>query len=222
MRQVIALCLGFALYGAAAQAGPPLLCHPFAIGDARSLPWGAGSDWNSPSAACDIRRLVADTLELLTPGAPVIVRMETLRRATIYSGKDSRVASALLSQLMARILNAEAGSRPDALAWFDAGYLVETYKQFDLAYQWKMLGAQKPANPAEGLDGREWVAKAIGLGGDRPAMEFAASLMQGNWPNEHLRRALAEASDGSLVARNLVQFGGGAKTLAEMRARYGK
>ena len=68
----------------AALAGPPLVCHPFEIGNARSLPW-SGSQWRSVDKSYDANRLVEDTRVLLTPQTPVLVRMETLRRATIYA-----------------------------------------------------------------------------------------------------------------------------------------
>ena len=67
-----------------ASAGPPLVCHPFDIGVARSLPWN-GTAWNlAGNENYDTRNLVRDTLAILDSGAPVIVRMETLRRASLY------------------------------------------------------------------------------------------------------------------------------------------
>jgi hypothetical protein len=59
-----------ALSPAAAQAGPPLLCFPMAIGEARSLAWGSGSGWNAPSPDYDRARLAVDTVALLGPRAP--------------------------------------------------------------------------------------------------------------------------------------------------------
>src|SRR5262247_953708 len=67
-----------------APAGPVLICKNYEIGAAKSLPWG-GSDWRSVKPDYDINRLVEDTLALLTPETPVIVRMETLHRAVIYA-----------------------------------------------------------------------------------------------------------------------------------------
>src|SRR5713226_1553845 len=64
-----------------AQAGPPLICHTFEIGQAKSLPW-ISHNWNlSGSENYDTKSLVRDTLEILGPDTPVLVRMETLRRA---------------------------------------------------------------------------------------------------------------------------------------------
>src|SRR5688572_20275282 len=82
-----------------ALAGPPLLCHPFDIGSARSLPWNDTAAWWNGRSDYDVRNLVADTQALLTPATPVIVRMETLRRAAIYASRDARVAAQLLKTL---------------------------------------------------------------------------------------------------------------------------
>src|SRR2546429_9404813 len=210
-------------FASTAEAGPPLVCHPFEIGNAKSLPWAQSQDWNSPKIGYDIAKLNEETIALLSPDVPVIVRMETLRRAVIYSEKDERVAYGLLSRLMARALDAGSSGRADALAWFDAGYLVETYKQARWMYE-KQSSWLSKQNLIQGMNGYAWVTKALQLGGDAAAMEFAASLMkEGAWPNEHFQKALAGAADGSLLARNLVaQFGNQAKSVAELRAKFGK
>ena len=205
------------------EAGPPLLCHPFELGDAKSLPWGGGQDWDSPKAGYEIGNLVQDSMALLSSDSPVIVRMETLRRAAICSTKDERVARELVLRLMARALNAGAGAngKSEALAWFDAGYLVETYKQAKWMFE-KHSDWLNKEGLTETMNGYTWVTKAIRLGGGDAGMEFAASLMKGNWPNEHFQRAVAGATEGSLLARNLVrQAGDRVKTFAELRARYG-
>src|SRR4051794_12294957 len=102
-RRTAALTL-VAVLGSAvpALAGPPLLCHPFDIGSARSLPWDGSSSWWQGKSGYSLQNLVADTEALLTPSTPVIVRMETLRRAALYASLDGKVAAALLSALTAR------------------------------------------------------------------------------------------------------------------------
>ena len=82
---------------------------------------------------------------MLGANTPVIVRMETLRRATIYGAKDQKIAYELLARLMARALNAESDGKTSAAAWFDAGYLVESLKQASFIYQWKMLEPRRQA-----------------------------------------------------------------------------
>src|SRR6185503_4586596 len=85
-----------------ALAGPPLLCHPFEIGTARSLPWDGTSSWWEGKPDYNLQNLVADTEAILTPSTPVIVRMETLRRAALYASLDSKVAANLLTSLTSR------------------------------------------------------------------------------------------------------------------------
>src|SRR5437764_4453776 len=109
--------LGFATFGAifTAQAGPPLICHAFHIGDAKSLPWGQNNaNWDNPDPHYNVQQLSADTLKLLNDSTPILARMETLRRAIIYGEKDHRVASDLLAKLRNR-----ATSNANALAYFD-------------------------------------------------------------------------------------------------------
>ena len=126
--------------------------------------------------------------------------MENLRRATIYAARDRKVAAELMTAIMGRA-EASNGSR-DALAWFDAGYLVESYRQASHIYKWDMLtrpsGRSGPsvAEP-NGTDGYALVQKAIAMTGTNPEMEFAASLMkEGDVAAEHRRRAMAGAKAG--------------------------
>ena len=203
-----------AIFGAlpqAAVAGPPLICHAILIGQAKSLPW-VSEGWKlSGKENYDTHHLVDDTLALLTPETQVIVRMETLRRATLYAQRDPMVAKRLLFTLRSRALDSDAQGRPDALAWFDYGYLVECYKQTG----W-MPGSQGEGSNvsvlAANLDGYAAVEKAISLRGraeDEPQMEFAAALigLEGPKPrlHEHAQRAADAASKGQdcLLAENL-------------------
>jgi hypothetical protein len=192
-----------------AVAGPPLICHAVDIGTANSLPW-TSSGWNlSGQETYDVSHLVPDTLALLAPSTPVLVRMETLRRATLYAQKRPPVATELLMRLEAR-----ARENPkDALAAFDFGYLAETYKQANWLQQhtdWLNVaggGETARANVAMKIDGYEWVRKAIALRGSDPQMEFAAALMTTEGArsehDRHLQNALAGAKADALLARNL-------------------
>ena len=97
-----------------ALAGPPLLCHPYEIGDNPSLPWG--NDAFSTSRSFDTKKLETETLKLLSADRPVIARMETIRRAAIYLEKGGD-AERLLSRLACRAMDAEAkGDSPAAAA----------------------------------------------------------------------------------------------------------
>jgi hypothetical protein len=189
----VAVLLGFTTF---AQAGPPLICHAIEIGQAKSLPW---VDFNHRgSTDYDLENLSRDTLALLDSRTSALVRMETLRRATIYARQDSQVAKELITRLQVRAVSSDAAGRPDALAWFDAGYLTEAYKQW--------MGKGEP-NAAAGSDGYSWVKKAISLSGSDPEMEFAAALITLQGPDrahrDHVRKAMAGAKNDPLLARNL-------------------
>jgi len=218
---VLSAVLGIA---GSALAGPPLICHTISIGDAKSLPWTSES-WNLAAGQnYDTRNLAADTLALLTPSTPVLVRMETLRRATIYARQDPQAAKELLVRLYARATDSDRTGHPDALAWFDAGYLVECYKQWigrDLPHLTD--GMRLDPNPAANLDGYAWVTRAIGLRGSDPEMEFAAALISLTPPHSndlrgHAQRAQAGASSDSLLAANLSSrfIGNRGETIVEM------
>jgi hypothetical protein len=190
---IAVVLVGFTTY---AQAGPPLICHPIEIGQAKSLPW---IDWNQKgTGGYDLKNLTRDTLAILDSSAPVLLRMETLRRATIYARQDPQVAKELLTRLQARAANSTDSGLSEALAWFDVGYLIETYQQW--------IGKAEP-NPAAGLDGYAWVKKAVRLRGQDPEMEFAAALITLTGPEsdhrEHARKAMAGASNDPLLAQNL-------------------
>jgi len=206
-----------------AKAGPPLICHSVEIGSAKSLPW-ISHDWNlSGGETYDTKNLVRDTLEILAPDTPVLVRMETLRRATLYARKDPLAAKELLARLHARATPAESSGRPDALAWFDLGYLAEAYKQW-IGQSW-MKVSKDEQNPAAGLDGYALVKKAIGLRGSDPQMEFAAALITLSGPAEehrqHALKAIAGAKIDPLLAQNLaIRFAGPqSQTISEMLAK---
>jgi hypothetical protein len=190
---IVTVLLGFTTF---AQAGPALICHPIEIGQAQSLPW---VEWNHRgSTGYDLKNVTRDTLAILDSNAPVLVRMETLRRATIYARQDSEVAKELSTRLQARAANSDAAGQPDALAWFDAGYLAEAYKQW--------IGKGEPS-PAVALDGYSLVRKAISLRGSDPQMEFAAALITLAGPEnvhqDHVRKAIAGATNDPLLAQNL-------------------
>ncbi|MDX2032367.1 MAG: hypothetical protein SF339_16955 [Blastocatellia bacterium] len=209
-----------------ALAGPPLICQTIEIGDAGSLPWG-GSQWRDVKRDYDLNRLVDDTLALLQPNTPVLARMETLRRATVYAVwskvdhevgmpvKDHRIADELLTRLMDRTREAVRNNQSPALALFDAGYLISCYQQAN--YQ--------PSAAAGGrLEGYSMVRKAAGFNVSPAEMQFALSLISRHPTRathpEHLQKAVAGAADGSLLARNLLKhFGKPGQNLAALRSQ---
>jgi len=222
----IALVAAVLCFAVAAQAGPPLICHTIEIGQAKSLPW-ISHNWNlSGGETYDTRNLVRDTLEILALDTPVLVRMETLRRATLYARKDPVAAKELLARLYARATSAESSGRPDGLAWFDAGYLAETYKQWigrNLPHMTD--GMRMDSNPAAGVDGYALVKKALALRGSDPQMEFAAALITLSGPTaehqEHALRAIAGATTDPLLAQNLATrfIGPQTETMSQLLAK---
>jgi len=196
-RRVAQLALAIATvfsFTTAALAGPPMICHAIEIGQAKTLPW-VNLNYHKGDGGYELKNLSADTIAILNSNAPVLVRMETLRRATIYARQDSLVAKELVTKLEAR---ASASGHENALADFDFGYLIETYKHW--------IGQNEP-NPARGLDGYAWVVKAIRARGGDPEMEFAAALITLSGPEsahqEHVQKATAGAKGDPLLAQNL-------------------
>ena len=216
LRRRLVIPLGvFALFATVAPvlAGPPLLCHPFDIGDARSLPWGP--DWSQGRSDYNVANLVGDTEAILTPATPVIVRMETLRRAALYASLDGKVARQLLQSLNARATAAErAGdsSPATAMALFDAGYLTETYRQISDLGRSSGWGARSAtiAGVIGKANGRSFMDRTIALRPDDGAIQFAAALVAASTDRsaclQHAARAREGASKDPLLAKNIKQL----------------
>jgi hypothetical protein len=198
-RPLLALAL-VAFVASPALAGPPLLCFPFDIGPATSLPWDKDNNqWKGMRADYDVSHLTADTVALLTPTTPILVRMETLRRAALYATKDDHVAHGLVDTLVFRAKkSANAAPADAALAEFDAGYLIETLKQ-------TTYFAPSTASIVETKDGYAMVQHSLTLRNNDPSIAFAAALM--TWGkadhNAHVQRAKAGATADMLLARNI-------------------
>jgi hypothetical protein len=185
-------------------AGPPLLCRPFDIGSATSLPWDGRTGWSQGRPDYPLQRLVADTEALLQPGTPVLVRMETLRRASIYASQDPAVAAALMDRLSAR-----ARLATDGLAGLDAAYAIEALRQVTMLAQTNefrgRIAGLKPV--LEGRDAAPLLAQSVHAQPSDPAVAFAAALiaMNTNMPayTAYAARARAGASRDALLARNI-------------------
>jgi hypothetical protein len=172
---VLTSFIGLFVLGARIHAGPPLICHGIDVPEGKSLPWGA--DTFTKSSSYNASNVVHDALELLAPQTPVLTRMETLRRATLYIDRNKSQADELLGHLMARALDAEAAGKPESLAWFDAGYIVQCYRQTGTP---RSFGpAVTKGEGASSIEGYSWVARAIALQGAKvdPALEVAAALV---------------------------------------------
>jgi hypothetical protein len=205
----LALVVTTLAIAAPAQAGPPLLCHPFDIGDAKSLPWDGATGLSTGRADYAIDRLVADTEALLVPATPAIVRMETLRRAAIYASRDRQVATRLLDRLTARVQASEQAGTPDPLAMLDAAYVTEAYRQIGMMGRNAGFG-DRPSNARAvvgALDGTTLMAKCLAARPDDAALAFAAALMAADKNRSayeaHARKARAGAASDPLLRRNL-------------------
>lgn len=213
LRFVAVLLIAIFLFSASALAGPPLVCHSFDIGDAKSLPW-IGHSWNlSGSETYNTKSLASDTITILDSNPVVLVHMETLRRATLYARKDPAAAKELLVKLVARANGPGNTTAAAALASFDAGYLAETYKAWI---------TKQEQNPAQGVDGYALLLQAIRARGNDPEMEFAAALIDLNRADgkqsQHASLALEGAKNDPMLARNLsIHFNGPqSETMSEM------
>ncbi len=203
--------IGMAAVARPALAGPPLLCHPFEIGSSASLPWRGTAGWFDAQPGYDVQHLVADTASLLTPSTPVIVRMETLRRAAIYASRDPEVAKQLLATLEERV-RAEEG-KTSALALFDAGYLTETFKESGRTASRSpgALGtkAGAAASAADHVDGYVLVQRSLALRPGDASIELASALIATSTRDrkalyaEHAQKARAGAQRDALLAKNL-------------------
>jgi len=198
-----------------AMAGPPLLCHPFDIGTAKSLTWDTSHGWQGRVGATNMKTLVADTEALLTPDTPVIVRMETLRRAAIYASTDATIATELLTRLQSRA----ASAQKNALETFDAGYLIETFRQISKMKGWtRDDGAQIQLTALQSLvekaDGEALIQQSLAARNGDPAIEFAAALIAGSYParradyHKHAEKARAGAAQDALLTKNLGHISG--------------
>jgi hypothetical protein len=201
-RQALAVLAAVLSFATPALAGPPLICHPFEVESGKLIAWGTGSGWNTPDRSYDIKRLVADTTAVLTPDAPILTRMENMRRATIYAMRDPVIANELLKAVTSRAL----ATTTDGRAWFDAGYLIESYKQAVHLREDRRpeLRAWAAVEETIRVDGYNWVKKAMAMSAPSAEMEFAASLMtQGSVASAHRAKAVAAAPKGSTLSRNL-------------------
>ncbi len=175
-----AFALLVCLATAPAWAGPPLICHAIPIGSQPSLPWTDAHGWNGTLPSYDIAHLERDTLALLAPSAQIEVRMETLRRATIYAARRSGLADALAAALMGRVMDAQANGTPDPSAWFDAGYFAETLGQAARIYP-LLHGSDRDEwmirSDVQQLDGLAWMRMAIRLGGGK-GMDSAVAMVE--------------------------------------------
>lgn len=216
----IGLCVALGA-AAAAALGPPIACHPVAIEKGAALPWDQGGKPTRKNVTLD--SIVKDFEAAVRDQPGVLVRMEALRRAAAFinghgNERSRQQAVALLfGAIAAKALDGEAAGKPDAKAWFDAGFLVQCCAQSGTPLQFG-------AGIAETVAGYAYVKRGVELAraskDERVAeMEFGAALMThpvmrkgsrkgepgvgGDIYDAHLRAAVAGAESGSLLEQNL-------------------
>ncbi len=203
--------------------GAPLICHEFEIGGARSLPWERGQ---ATKAGYDRARLVDDVAAALETETDLVVRMETLRRATMYVGKDARLAWELVGERSLALLDQTAIGSKESTAWFDVAFLVACFRQagVDLDHR---------AGVADKIDGYGYFKTALERARAEKndqigTIEFAAALaahpvmIRGRGDEaaharyrQHLDAARRGAPSGSLLEKNL------ATHLANWKGHFG-
>jgi hypothetical protein len=155
-----------------------LLILPFDIADAQSLPWEGGVCCGRPGY--DIAHLLRDTEALLTPSTPIIVRLETLRRAVVYASSDRRLAVRLLTRFTERMRPEARGQTSAAVAALDAAFVVEAFRQIE----------EHPSKPftrhsrqvrglVSGTDGYALLRASVPIQSNDPEFDFAAALIAG-------------------------------------------
>ena len=121
-------------------------------------------------------------------------------------GKASSLGQSVAEQLLKALMTRALSTTNDGRAWFDAGYLIEAYRQGDHLRADKKSATWAAVNETIRVDGYGFVKKAIAMTGPSTEMELAASLMtQGAVAEAHRARA-AKAGPGSLVVKNLAKL----------------
>ena len=212
LKNTLIASFALALFSLAAPAlaGPPFICHPFEIGDARSLPW-TGGDYLGMRGDYDITHVVSDTEALLKTDMPTLARMETLRRAVLYASQNRALAERLVSTLAARVDAADKTGRSDAVLLFDLGYTLEAMSEIemlghhmgsDLAVRGRALaGMTRPD------DGRALILKSAALRPGDAGIAFAMALIErAEAKHPHLLKARAGAKQDRLLAANMARL----------------
>lgn len=209
-----------------ALAGPPLLCHAIEIGEAQSLPWGKGT-WQNNEITINDDEFVSQTLALLSPDAATLTRMETIRRATIHAAEHPKAAWLLVAALHSRVRDAKS---PSATALFDLGYLSAAYAQMNIVTDHNGLGItggkRSELSVPDEIRPYDLVKKSALMSPADPAIEFALALitLSPTHPahKTHLQNAVGAASEGSLVAMNIMsRFGSSGQSLSDLRSSFG-
>jgi len=194
----IVFLVGFIVAISSTFAGPPAICHPVEIGDAKSIPWG--NDAFDKKRGYSKSEVIDDTVKILNDSKSAMVHMETLRRATLYLDRSSELAATLQATLMARVLDNETKNKANALAWFDAGYLAQCYDQVG-------IDTGVTCGKDQGVIGYAWIKKAISINENDPELQFGAAMVTVlagiKEHDKYVARVKKLAKYDSLVIKNL-------------------
>ncbi len=215
-RRTLALMASMMMLVSPALAGPPLLCFPYEIGKNKSLPWG--KEAFQKDKEYEAAKVVEDTLSLLKEEKSALVRMETIRRATLYIGEDAGRSAELVRKLMAVAEEAQKTEKPSAAAWFNAGFAAATLVQNGRHIKEVSLTRDGPVGYVE-------IKKALAITPDDAAMQFGAALVAFERDRDamkgHMQKALALVEPGSDLAKSMEgNHALGAKPLKELKAQY--
>lgn len=215
-RHALALMASMVMLASPVMAGPPLLCFPYEIGSAKSLPWG--KDAFKKSESYDASKVIEDAVALLKAEKSTLVRMETIRRATLYIEKDSGRAHVLVTKLHEAAKELEEAGKASAAAWFDCGFAAATLSQSGCHVKGLPMSER-------GAPGTAQIKKALGMTPNDAAMHFGAALvlMDGDRDasNKHMKRALELVEAGSDLAKSMeTNHALGALPLKELKKRY--
>ena len=159
------------------------------------------------TVARDLHDLIQERFGVDTP---VIVRMETLRRAAIYASRDRHVAERLVALVIGRIASVSRPGYPDAMAFFDAAYVIEVLKELqDFAPGSKVFWARDRAIVAiiRSYDARALMEQSAALRPKDGAIQLAlALLLPPDEAEPHLRRARVIANGDEVLANNLARL----------------
>ena len=166
-----AMTLAAVLLARPACAGPPLLCFPFDIGSASSLPMGHGN-WHATDPSYDVSRLGLDTLALLTQRRRASSAWRRFAARQFRGGAPRSGGCALFDEL-AHERQRRHPQRPRSSP-YDFGYLVESFKEAKFLFK-------EPLPAIDRIDGYQLVLKAHALQRDA-AMQQAARLIVEGYP----------------------------------------
>jgi len=231
LHAVLFLLASSAAPSATSVAGPPAICFPLDIGEARSLAWGGENPFDS-DPDFPREKLVAELTSVLDGSDDALVHAETLRRAVIYAtgghGKKDAATRArcaeVIQALQARVVDAELAAsqqkiKPEerALCWMDLGFALGAFEQMEIAPFAPALPALQRATELSPKDG------GVALAGWLASWTHDSNAA----PRERLLAAAVRLADDpkGLVRRNLMNVAGhflGIETYDQLVAKVGQ